>query len=190
MTDTELAAQPAIARLEAFMDEVLKADLKRAMARRDEAFERASQCHRLRRLLKDLVVLPQLERSEPGAPSKGGRQKVATPDADAELRNDVERDMAAPIPTSLRVDLGGFVFATAEVPDARVVHVNVGCGVVVPMTHSEAERFLLRKEQSPKDDVGRCNKEILRVKFRIRLVMESIRRLHEGYVADATSRPS
>ena len=79
------------------------------------------------------------------------------------------------------------MYAEAHVPDARVVHINVGCGIVVPMTHEEASRFLVRKEEHHKAEVARLTKEILRIKYRVRVVTETLARLHQRYVSEGAA---
>jgi prefoldin subunit 5 len=188
VTDPELASRPGVARLEHFLDVVLKKDLQAAINRRDGAYERASQCHRLRRLLKDLTQLHQLE-SEQGShrsatPSTSSRGAISTTrKTKAETNNDCDAMLDHPLATELRIDLGCHVYGRVEVADARVVHINVGLGIVVPMTHEEAFKFLLAKEKFHKADVERQNKDILRVKYRVRIVMESLRQLHERYAS-------
>jgi len=73
-------------------------------------------------------------------------------------------------------------FMTADIPNPAVVHVNIGCGVVCPMTHEEANLFLKKKEQLYRDQSQRLSRESLRVRFRIRLVMEAITRMQETTV--------
>jgi hypothetical protein len=187
VTDQELQAMPGMARLEHYLDVILKGELKAAMARRDEAYDRASQCHRLRRFLKDLVQIHELEYAVAN-PQAAAAAAAQPKKAAYETNNECDRMLEHPLTTSLRIDLGCHCYAAAEVPDARVVHINIGCGVVVPMTHEEAHRFLLKREQLCKNEVTRLNKEILRTKYRIRIVMESLRRLHEGYVQAQTAK--
>ena len=193
----ELAAQPGVAQLEKYLDEGLKGELATVTAQRDVAYERMSQCHKLRRTLGDLVKLHDLERDlEDPARLRSGAKRVdsgATPATKSaagpsEPRDALDAAMDEPLRTALKVDLGCFVFATAEVPDARVVHINIGCGVVVPMTHAEAHAFLLKKEALGKQEVQRLSKEMLRVKYRIRLVTETLRQMHERYVANGAGK--
>ena len=82
-----------------------------------------------------------------------------------------------PEPTSMLLDLGCHFFTEAEIPNPAVVYINVGCGVVCPMSHTEAKKFLVKKERLLRDESVSLSKEVLRVRFRMRLVMEAINRL-------------
>ena len=78
------------------------------------------------------------------------------------------------------VDVGSHFYMEAHVPNPEVVHVNVGCNLILPMLHEEADAFLVKKEQLHRDNAGRKTKEALRLKFRMRLVMEAIAQLHDS----------
>eukprot|EP00744_Colponema_vietnamica_P018768 GILI01026504.1.p1 GENE.GILI01026504.1~~GILI01026504.1.p1 ORF type:complete len:280 (+),score=62.20 GILI01026504.1:70-909(+) len=72
---------------------------------------------------------------------------------------------------------------TADVPNPSLIHINIGCGVIAPMTHEEANAFLKKKEQLYRDQSQRLSRESLRVRFRIRLVMEAITRIQDQSLA-------
>lgn len=80
-------------------------------------------------------------------------------------------------PTKMLLDLGCHFFTEVEIPNPAVVCINMGCGVVCPMSHEEAKRFLVKKERLLRDESVALSKEVLRVRFRMRLVMEAINRL-------------
>lgn len=80
------------------------------------------------------------------------------------------------------VDLGHHFYMQAQVSDPSIVHINIGCGVVVPMNHDEAGKFLVKKERHLTEMAQLKTKETLRVKFRMRLVMEAISRIQDSTV--------
>jgi prefoldin subunit 5 len=152
----------------------LKHELDKAMERRDAAYTRASQCHLLRRTLRDMVQLHEFESNQSGTTPGASVGSAA---------------LASSFGATIQVDLGCSCYVQVEVPDASVVLINIGCGVIVPMNHAEANQFLVSKEALLKQDVQRLTKEILRLKYRIRLVIEAISRLHDAYVRDRTVKP-
>jgi hypothetical protein len=150
-------------RLEAFLEDVLRAELDKVLAARDAVYDRASQCRKLQLLLADVDELID----GGGLPAAG----PAGPAPAAHLR-----------PMTTLVDLGNHFFAKCEVADTSVVSVNIGCGVVLPMTRDEARQFLVTKERLLRSDGDRLTKEALRVKYRMRLVMEAIARINDKQV--------
>eukprot|EP00758_Cryptobia_borreli_P015979 Tbor_TRINITY_DN6068_c2_g4::TRINITY_DN6068_c2_g4_i1::g.10714::m.10714 len=79
--------------------------------------------------------------------------------------------------TDMMVDIGQHFYMRAEIPNPAVVWINVGCGVICPMTHQEAKVVLKKKEGLFRNQSASLTKEILRVRFRMRLVKEAICRL-------------
>uniref|UniRef100_A0A0A9WPS5 Protein UXT n=2 Tax=Lygus hesperus TaxID=30085 RepID=A0A0A9WPS5_LYGHE len=77
------------------------------------------------------------------------------------------------------VDLGSHFYTPAKVYNATRVHVNLGCGVLLEMSTEEAEAFLIKKEAILRGIASRKTREVLQMKYRIRLVTEIIARLHE-----------
>lgn len=134
-----------MARLEHFLDAVLKQSLQEAMERRGRYMDLIAQCTQLRHLLAEMDALA------PGSFSE------------------------------LLVNLGHHVYAAATVPRRDTLWVHIGCGVVVEMSREEALRHLGRREAVARAALDRQNRHVLRLKYRIRLVTEALRRLHERY---------
>ncbi len=135
------------------------------MKKRDDMLSEGSRCVQLRRLLNEM------QRIQSGDPETG----VPRNDAAASTGGTTS---SASKPTIL-VDVGNHVYCQCELKSDSDIWVNVGCGIVVPMTREEAFRFLVKKESLSRQNADRMSKEVLRVKYRIRLVLEAIRRLHE-----------
>ncbi|PWU82968.1 hypothetical protein C4B63_442g4 [Trypanosoma cruzi] len=79
----------------------------------------------------------------------------------------------------IMVDIGNYFFVQCSVKDGSQVWVNLGCGVVLPMSTAEADVFLQKKEKLLRERAARLSKEALRIKYRIRLVMEAISQLYD-----------
>jgi hypothetical protein len=146
-------------RLENFLDGVLKKNLGLVLRKRDALFDAAAQCVQLRDLLTSL----------PGFVSDG----CDDPDHPPGVQT-YEEAVSAIRPTCILAHLGCHYYMEAEVRNSGVVHVNIGCGVVVPMSSAEAKRFLVAKEGHLRAAASRQTVEAAKVKYRIRLVMEAI----------------
>ena len=252
-----MSPSPSVAtqRLEHFLDSVLRRDLQRCLASRDDCYSAASQCAQLRQLLADMADLGKVRRATVSvaaddvpesseaarlasageeARGGGGGPSAAEVLAAAEGLTAANRRALAeligsegderggrtvlhkgvtvadglvgdPAPFQLLCDVSGGVsaaaaspvegeqqqvegaaaqrhhfFMTAEVTNPAIVHINIGCGIVCPMTHEEATLFLKKREQLYRDASQRLSRESLRIRFRIRLVMEAITRLEDG----------
>lgn len=156
----------ATLRLETFLDSVLRKNLEEALLQRDEVLTMASSCTHLRQTLSSLRMLANP--SPPAAPVGGAGTGSSTDVVESSLP-----------PATMLVDIGHRFFMEAEVKNPAIVHVNIGCGVVLPMQHLEAESFLAQKEKLLADRAKSKTQEILRIKFRMRLVMEAISRLQQ-----------
>jgi hypothetical protein len=160
----------ATLRLETFLDSVLRKSLEEALLQRDEILTMASSCTHLRQTLKALrdvnLPLSPIEVTSSSSTSPSSNAPVTSVDASLP-------------PTMMLVDIGHRFFMQAHVKNPSLVHVNVGCGVVIPMQHSEAETFLEKKESLLAERAKRKTQDILRIKFRMRLVMEAISRLQQ-----------
>lgn len=160
----QLSAEEQTLRLEHFLDSVLRKTLHDVLLQRDELFSLASSCVQLRQLLQSMRHLSSVDVSHPPQPNSGSGDAPSS--SQPALR-----------PTRTLVDLGHRFFMQAEIKDPSIVRINIGCGVVVPMNHAEAETFLIKKEASLTELAKLKTRESLRIKFRIRLVMEAIMRL-------------
>lgn len=189
------------------VDVVLRPELIKVLRRRDELYDEASRCVQLRRLLTETVRIAE---SDPvtGEPlPKGTGTSFGSGDTHREVnssgaavrgtegssRASVSSEAAtttcrpggggttdaSPSPMML-VDLGCHVYCRCVVRDDQPILIHVGLDVYVPMTRAEAMRFLVKKEGSRRAMADLCTKEALRVKFRIRLVLEALHRLSGG----------
>lgn len=140
----------AVARLEYFLDAVLKQELHGAMSSRDRFIDLVAQCTQLQGLLMEMTALAK--------PAAGG---------------------AARSQNKILVNLGNHFYTSASVVDNRTIWLNIGCGVVIERTREEAVSHLKKRESIARAGLHAQNVEILRLKFRIRLVTEAIRRLHQ-----------
>lgn len=171
----------ATLRLETFLDSVLRKSLEEALIQRDEILTMASSCTHLRQTLKslrDLHTPPPLQVAGSSAVSSASNSTSLSHAPAAGAPSPRSLDDPLP-PTLMQVDVGHRFFMQANVKNPALVHVNIGCGVVVPMKHSEAETFLQKKELLLAERGKKKTQDILRIKFRMRLVMEAISRLQQ-----------
>ena len=159
--------------LETFLDEQLKKQHETVLRQREEYYTLASQAHRMSRYLtKDM---PQLTGTSPS-----------------------EAQNKAPPTTTMLMDLGQHVYAQAMVETKHLtssVIVDIGPGpvkksgtkacacddggrVLVPLTIAEAVHYFKKREAVMTKLAEGKTKEALKLKYRIRLVMEAIRRLN------------
>ena len=168
-----IAPDEATQRLEAFLESGLRQHHERVLRRRDAAYKAASDSHKLARLLRDDLrrvgrpVLPDDVADATAAVAAGGASRATS----------ASSSVPAEGPMRMLVDLGQRVYGTVEVDDPSVVFVNIGCDILCPLTVSEALDFLRRKEAAAKAAADALTKEALRLRFRMRLVMEAIGRL-------------
>jgi prefoldin subunit 5 len=156
-------------RLETFLEEILKKDLEKVMRERDALYNSIADCHKLRSVLGDV---------------RRSAQGVAGAD-DGKDRPQGSSSWVPEAEVTMLTDIGCRFFMQAKLRDPTVVHLNIGCGVVLPMTHDEAVRFLVKKEGLLNEAAGRKTKDALRLRFRIRVVMEAITRLYDAQMAVA-----
>jgi hypothetical protein len=144
-------------RLEHFLDVVLRRELNEVLNRREMASATVAQCRQVRDLLDSIAVLG-----------------TATPPLGAS---------SDALSTDVLTNIGNHFYMQCHVPDARTIHINIGCGVVLPMLLADAKAFLVKKEGLLVQDVERLTRESLRMRFRMRLVMEAISRLSQAPIA-------
>ncbi len=86
-------------------------------------------------------------------------------------------------------DLGCKVYARAQLLDPRgVIHMNVGCGVIVAMTIAEALEHSKKAEALHRKRADELTKRALHAKYKQRLVMEAIMRLQDIDISRATRK--
>lgn len=150
--------QRSVTRLEHFLEVVLRKDLDKALRERDALFQRVADCTHFRTTIQELRNLSQDGSGESNSGAK------------------------------ILVDVGCNFFMKCKVVDTSTVLVNIGCGVVLPMACSEADVFLMKKERLLKEMAAAKTRESLRLRFRIRLVMEAITRLEAAQLRPAQRR--
>lgn len=159
------AAHSSMTRLEHFLDAVLKPLLQEEMCKRDGAVQLAAECNQLCVLFSEMKTLSGIDNvSAPVNPSAFIRTSKPLP--------------PRPQRNHILVNLGNHFYTSALVKDAGSVWLNVGCGVVLEMSTDAAKVHLSKREKLARDSLERQNQKILRLKFRIRLVTEAIKRLH------------
>ncbi|EAN88120.1 hypothetical protein C3747_46g29 [Trypanosoma cruzi] len=162
-----------MARLEHFLDAVLRQSLEKVLRERDTVYTMASECCQLRELFQEMRALSSTHSfitdgdapSLPATIAAGGGEK--------------EEEEKRPQRNQIMVDIGNYFFVQCSVKDGSQVWVNLGCGVVLPMSTAEADVFLQKKEKLLRERAARLSKEALRIKYRIRLVMEAISQLYD-----------
>ncbi|RNF19916.1 protein UXT [Trypanosoma conorhini] len=157
----------SMARLEHFLDAVLRQSLERVLRERDTVYAMASDCCQLRELFEEMRAL-----SSTHSFIAEGEASSAAAAAGGEAERRPQRNQ-------IMVDIGNHFFVQCAVRDASQVWVNLGCGVVLPMSTAEADAFMQKKEKLLRERAARLSKEALRIKYRIRLVMEAITRLYD-----------
>jgi prefoldin subunit 5 len=194
-----LEYQSSMERLEGFLEEVLKKDLDTVMRKRDEVYQQIADCGQLRQLLVQIKEQskPLAEPSSKGAPSAVTRPKAASHTVSAGALGGISHasDSTASAvwtPTEevqMLTDLGCHFYAPCTLSDPTTVNVNVGCGVFVAMDHEEASRFLVKKENMLKEKAFTLTKEAVRLRYRIRVVLEALARLYEAQNALGKKAP-
>ena len=182
-----MAAPPGVLHLERFLESVLKKNLDTVLSQRDELYNTVAQCAQLRWLLEDMQALSRnslfVETASAAADAAG--EPATAPSADA-LSPISKRARAAmykpPQRNKILVDLGNHFYTQGVVKDASVVYVNIGCGVILPLSQEETRAFLQKKERVVREMILSKSKEALRIKYRIRVVSEAIARLNERHL--------
>ncbi|KAG8346623.1 putative Prefoldin subunit [Trypanosoma vivax] len=171
-------------RLEHFLDVVLRQSLKHVLEQRDKVYTMASDCCQLRDLFDEMRGLSSTRSFIPDsgtlpAAAPAGAHDVGQVGANSSIGNSNGAASDATQRNHIMVDLGNNFFVQCTIPDASRVLVNVGCGIILPMSTAEAEVFLKKRERLLRERAGTLSKEALRIKYRMRLVMEAITRLYD-----------
>lgn len=154
-------------RLEHFLEVVLKPLLHDEMRKREGAIQLAAQCTQLRVLCDEMKALSGVRSTDNTVTKESAMIKISKPLPAAPQRNHI------------LVNLGNHFYTSALVKDAGTIWLNIGAGVILEMMIDQAKDHLVKREKLARESLERQNQQILRLKFRIRLVTEAIRRLHE-----------
>jgi hypothetical protein len=174
---TDVSTQRML-RMEHFLDAVLRRELQSVLLRRESASAIAAQCRHVRDLIDSIVSLGAAKQQQQhmADAAAAGFASSRTSASSSGLSS----TSAAPLSTELLTNIGNHFYMQCVVPDARTIHINIGSGVVLPMPLADAKAFLVLKEELLVQDVVRLTRESLRVRFRMRLVMEAISRLNDA----------
>ncbi|KPA77588.1 hypothetical protein ABB37_06956 [Leptomonas pyrrhocoris] len=196
-------APPGVLHLERFLESVLKKNLDTVLSQREELYNTVAQCAQLRWLMEDMQALSRyhsfVEAASAAEAASATSASAAAADGAAAVApstsNRISASSSSPVSkraqanaytppqrNTILVDLGHHFYTQGVVRDASVVYVNLGCGVVLPMSQEEARAFLKKKESVVREMITSKSKEALRIKYRIRLVSEAIARLNESHL--------
>ena len=153
LLETELSRNPSIRRLQFVLDVVLREEYEGILLKRDQIYDTVSQHVQFQKLLKEDLKLTKLSNNE-------------------ESNNSDE-------PKRILHDVGCHFYVEATLLDPRVVHMNLGCGVVVAMTVDEALKYSKKCEDAFRMRGEKLTKEALSAKYKMRLVTEAIMRLQD-----------
>lgn len=169
LLETELSANPSIRRLQHLLDVVLRKEYEDLLKRRDEVYDKVSQQIQFQKLIKtDLKLVSD---SDEGA-EKEAKKSEAGEEAPVELMHDI----------------GCKFYVKCQLLDTRVVHMNVGCGVIVAMTLREALVHSERAVKSYRARGEQLTKQALSAKYKQRLVTEAIMRLQDIQIEKDVAR--
>ncbi|KAJ1510165.1 hypothetical protein HMI55_007100 [Coelomomyces lativittatus] len=82
--------------------------------------------------------------------------------------------------TTVLSPLGGDFYAECDLVDLNTIFLNLGCGVVVPMTPKEVLVYLDRKDKLLKAQVDQLTRSSIQLRYRRRLVLEALSRCLPG----------
>ncbi|ORC85938.1 protein UXT [Trypanosoma theileri] len=176
-------ATGSMIRLEHFLDTVLRQSLDKVLQERDTVNTMASQCIQLRELFEEMRALSS---THSFITNKSSSSLSSSSNAGVNTNNTTNTtNSSVPQRNHIMVDIGNHFFVQCTVHDASQVWVNLGCGVVLPMSTAEANVFLQKKEKMLRERAARLSKEALRLKYRIRLVMEAITQLYDRSIGQS-----
>ncbi|KAK7197077.1 Prefoldin subunit [Novymonas esmeraldas] len=185
------SASPAagVLRLERFLESVLKENLDQVLVQRDALYATVAQCAQLRWLMEDMHAFSRhhsfiTASTAAEAASSTTTATTAMSSSGGPLRSKrAEAELYTPPQRNkILVDLGNRFYTHGIIRDAGTVHMNLGCGVVLPMSLDDARAFLRRREAVVRHMILNKSKEALRITYRIRIVTEAIARLNEQHM--------
>jgi len=78
-----------------------------------------------------------------------------------------------------RVDIGSNFYVQAEIPNTKMITVDIGCGIWLPMTPKDALKFCEKKLFFLNARVDELTQKELNVKAQIKLVLEGLREIQK-----------
>ena len=165
LLETELSKNPSIRRLQYVLDVVLRQDYENILIKRNEIYDKVSQHVQLQKLIRDDMQLTRKaeQKSDSTAKSSNNNNSNATEEEDITMLHEV----------------GCKFYSQCKLIDPRVIHVNIGCDVIVAMTIDEALKFSKKAEDSYRMRGEQLTKDALNSKYKMRLVTEAIMRLQD-----------
>lgn len=200
MGDTSLPAPPlssaprGVLQLEEFLESVLRRSLHTVLLERNALRTTASDCHQLRLLLVEMRTLSRYHSflvtnsAEPSPLMPGNVAAKAAPDekmitgSSPGATSGTALQHIPPQRSTILVNLGQHMYTQGVIKDASTVHVHLGCGVVLPMSTEEADRFLAKRQQVLQEQALNKTREAMRLTYRIRVVTEAISGLNKQQV--------
>lgn len=173
-----LSQETKTTQLEHYLDSVLRASLQTILTERDMLYQRASQCDQLRQLLQ---ATNELSRDSTNVPSTTAASSTPSSRNSSSNNTNTTNSSAMKLPHQTLVDMGHHCYLRANIKSMEQIHVNIGAGIVVPLTREEALSFLSKKEALLVRQGEEKTKESLRVRYRIRLVMEALNRMQMNF---------
>lgn len=174
LLETELSKNPSIRRLQYVLDVVLSQDYENILISRNEVYDKVSQQVQLQKLIRDdmqLTTRKNISENSAASSSTSNQQQQQQ-----QLQTQQEQETED---ITMLHEVGCKFYTPCKLIDPRVIHVNVGCDVIVAMTIDEALKFSKKAEDSYRMRGEKLTRDALNAKYKMRLVTEAIMRLQE-----------
>ncbi len=169
LLETDLSKNPSIRRLQYVLDVILREEYENILVKRDEIYDKVSQHVQLQKLIRDDLKL--------------------TSSRNQNDNNDNNNDDSEGEQRTVLHDVGCNMFVQAKLLEPKkVIHVNIGCGVIVAMTIDEALKFSKKAEDTYRMRGEKLTRDSLNAKYKMRLVMEAIMRLQDIQIEKDVSK--
>ena len=163
LLETELSKNPSIRRLQYVLDVILRQDYENILIKRNEIYDKVSQHVKLQKLIRDDLQLTRKNNTSNNNNSSSVTNTSSSEQEDITMLHEV----------------GCKFYSQCKLIDPRVIHVNIGCDVIVAMTIEEALKFSKKAEDSYRMRGEQLTKDSLNAKYKMRLVTEAIMRLQD-----------
>jgi prefoldin subunit 5 len=140
--------QAKVREYETFLNDRLRADLRRAWTERDRIFSEIAEYERLRVTLNTLDEL---------------------------YKNRKETDLEDPLQT--QIDLGCSFFVQAECPINNRIFISIGFGLFCELTYDEGKNFIDKKLPYLREQQVELSNKISHIKANIKLVLEALKEI-------------
>lgn len=160
--------------LEKFLDEVLKKNYEKVYAEREKYINRKAQYNQLAMLINEMKAL-NAKHSFITDGKRSDESKAEPKTRESKVLVDLGNHFYTEAVVKLDTSDGAGSASSAQ----NLIHMNIGCGVVLPMTLAEAEVFL-KKTKGLDAIIENKTREMLRLRYRIRITAEVIANLHQS----------